>query len=340
MFPPVILIQKGVDQTDQNNVMCHRVRVVFQIVFVFLVLCLSVPRDPMAFAGQNPPVQAGTIRVSSNLVQVPVSVTDTAGNAVKDLKMEDFSVEEDGIPVVIAHLGEPGETRLEMVLAFDVTGSVYDNFDFEEQAATRFLKTVFRTGDAVGILCIGPKPIVVLPRTTSLAAALAGLGQLAPSRGSTAFFDSVITAANILRAKGELSTRRVQIALSDGEDNFSDQRLADAMREVQRSDCIFYAINPGGPSVRLNVVSRRGQDAMEALASQTGGVAFVAEKVQDLGEVYGRIATELQAQYLLTYYAPDQKTDGGFRRITVRVPKRPELRLRARQGYYGKSPAH
>lgn len=313
-----------------------RIRPSFLIIFL---LCLPAPQNPFALPSQGPPAQAGTIRVSSNLVQVPVSVTDASGHPVKDLKMEDFSVEEDGSPVVIAHLGEPGETRLEMVLAFDVTGSVYDNFDFEEQAATRFLKTIFRQGDAVSVLCIGPKPQVVLRRTTSLTAALEGLGQLVPSRGSTAFFDSVITGAQMLKTRVDPETRRVQIALSDGEDNFSDQRLADAIREVQQADCIFYAINPGGPSVKLNVVSRRGQDAMEALAAQTGGAAFVAEKMQDLADVYGRIATELQAQYLLSYYAPDQKTDGGFRRITVRVPKHPDLRVRARQGYYGKSSA-
>jgi hypothetical protein len=47
-----------------------------------------------------------------------------------------------------------------------------------------------------------------------------------------------------------------------------------------------------------------------------------------------QIAAELQAQYLLNYYAPDERADGVFRRITVRVPKRPDLRVRARQGYY------
>jgi hypothetical protein len=36
----------------------------------------------------------------------------------------------------------------------------------------------------------------------------------------------------------------------------------------------------------------------------------------------------------LGYYAPDERTDCAFRRITVRVPKRPDLRVRARQGYY------
>ena len=64
------------------------------------------------------------------------------------------------------------------------------------------------------------------------------------------------------------------------------------------------------------------------------GYAFLAEKLQDLEAIYGRIAVELQSQYLLTYYSPDAKADGSFRRISVRVPGRPELRIRSRQGYY------
>jgi Ca-activated chloride channel family protein len=75
---------------------------------------------------------------------------------------------------------------------------------------------------------------------------------------------------------------------------------------------------------------------METLAAHTGGSAFLADKLQDLTGIYGRIAAELQAQYLLSYYAPDQKADGSFQRIAVRVPKQPELRIRARQGYYAR----
>jgi VWFA-related protein len=273
-------------------------------------------------------------------VQVSVSVTDAAGHAVKDLQLEDFSIEENGSPVTIAHLGEAGETRLEMVLVFDNTGSVFTHFDFDQQAATDFLKTIFRPHDAVAVLCIGSKPEVLLDRTVSLGQALEGLSQLKPALGATAFYDSVIAAAHMLHAPVDPEARRVQIVLSDGEDNLSERHLDDAIREVQQADCIFYSINPGGPSVRFNLVRLRGQQAMEALAEQTGGVAFLADKKEALGEIYGRIATELKAQYLLSYYSPDTKMDGSFRRIGVGVPKRPELRVRARQGYYAtKGPA-
>jgi Ca-activated chloride channel family protein len=221
-----------------------------------------------------------------------------------------------------------------MVLVFDNTGSVFMHFAFDQQAAADFLKTIFRPNDGVAILCIESKPEVLLDRTMSLPDALKSLNQLQPSLGATAFYDTVIAAAHLFHAPTDPATRRVQIVLSDGEDNLSDQHLTDAIREVQQADCVFYSINPGGASVRFNLISQRGQQAMEALADQTGGVAFLADKKEALGEIYGRIAAELKAQYLLSYYPLDTKMDGSFRRIGVTIPKRPEFRVRARQGYY------
>jgi VWFA-related protein len=122
--------------------------------------------------------------------------------------------------------------------------------------------------------------------------------------------------------------------LSDGEDNRSDGTIVDAIREVQRSDAIFYSINPGGHSIRLNEISMKGQQDMKALANETGGTAFVSDQVGDLEGIFGRIATELRAQYLLGYYSSNPRLDGKFRRIAVSIPNRPDLHVHSRQGYY------
>ena len=33
------------------------------------------------------------------------------------------------------------------------------------------------------------------------------------------------------------------------------------LRELQRNDCVYYSINPSGPSVWLNKISQKGQDS-------------------------------------------------------------------------------
>jgi Ca-activated chloride channel family protein len=285
---------------------------------------------------QNPPQdQDQPVRLSSRLVLVPVSASDTAGKPVKDLSVEDFAIEEEGRRQAIASLGEPGKVPVEIALLFDVSASIRGQFAFEQQAAVRFIKEVLKPADAVSVFSIGTTPKVVKPRTTIGEEATTGLMSIAPVQEPTAFFDTVVEAALYLGKTAEAGSRRVLVVISDGEENYSAHyKLNDALRELQKNDCLFYAINPTGASLSLNTISTRGQKIMESMSSETGGKAFVPDKISDLEAVFRQIAEELQAQYLLGYYSTDERVDGGFRKIKVLVPKRPDLRVRARQGYY------
>ena len=52
--------------------------------------------------------------------------------------------------------------------------------------------------------------------------------------------------------------------------------------------------------------------------------------------MFRRIASELRSQYLLQYYSKSEAGSGTFLPIGVQVPKRLNLKVRARQGYYVK----
>jgi len=283
----------------------------------------------------TPEPEAETIRINTNLVAVPVSVTDAEGNPVRNLKTEDFQLEEEGVQQTVQSLGEPGKTPIELALLFDVSRSIRNRFDFERETAGRFLKEILKPGDAVSVFSIGTTPILSVQRTESADSAVAATAAIQPTEDSTAFFDTVVRASHHLNDSSNPGVRRVMVVLSDGEDTNSERfRLGDAKRELQRADALFYAINPSGPSIRLNKISTKGHDGMIALANDTGGVAFLPDKIEDLTKVFNQITSELQAQYLLGYDSSAENNDGKFRRITVRIPKRPELRIRARTGYY------
>jgi Ca-activated chloride channel family protein len=283
----------------------------------------------------TPEPNAETIRINSNLVAVPVSVTDAQGNPVRNLAAEDFLVEEEGSPQVLQALGEPGKTPIELALLFDVSRSVRNRFDFERETAGRFLKEVMKPGDAVSIFSIGTAPKLSVQRTSNVESAIAATAAIQPTEEATAFFDTVVRASQHLHDSSNPGVRRVMVVLSDGEDTNSERfRLVDATRELQRADSLCYAINPSGPSIKLNKISTKGHEGMVTLANVTGGLAFLPDKLEDLTKVFSQITAELQAQYLLGYYSSNEANDGKFRRITVRVPKRAELRIRARQGYY------
>lgn len=307
-----------------NKAIC----LVFLIIGLFLSPNLLSPNLTLAQEQQE------GIRLSSRLILVPVSVSDRLGRPVPDLKAEDFIIEEEGKQQQVITLGEPGKTPIELALLFDVSGSTQGRFKFEQDAATRFVKAVLKPGDAVSVFSVGLIPRTVKERTKSTEEAVQGISSIVSTREPTAFFDSVVQSALYVGKTAEGGSRRVLVIISDGEENHSERHtFKDVLRELQKNDCLFYSINPTGAAIQLNKVSLKAQADMEVMAAQTGGKAFVPDNDEALEAVFRQIAEELQAQYLLGYYLADEPSEAGFKRLSVRVPKRPELRVRARQGY-------
>lgn len=276
-----------------------------------------------------------TIKINSTLVAVPVSVIDATGQPVQNLRAEDFQLEEEGRTQQVVTLDRPGKSPIEIAILFDISGSVFDRFQFQRDAAMRFLREALKPNDAVSIFTIGIKPKLVQSRVVGAKKAVAAAMAITPTKEATSFFDTVVEAARYLNKTAEPGARRVIVAISDGEDMLSaDYRLSDALRELQQSDCLFYSINPSTSAIRLNRISTRGQNDMISLASTTGGAAFLPDKPEDLDKMFHQITGDLQSQYLLSYYSTNDQSDGRYRRINVRVLKRPDFRLRARKGYY------
>jgi Ca-activated chloride channel homolog len=347
--------------------------------FLFLMGCAAIAQTPQQLPPPPPPPKYkpkptptptplrdedyDVVKVSSNLVMVPVSVIDAKGEPVRGLQLNDFHLEEQQRTQTIAQIGNPDEVPLEIALLIDVSGSTNARFNFEKEAAASFLKQVMKPADRATIYLIDRTPVLKLTMANADAAA-SGVHAIEPSvdKGPTAFFDTVVEAAQYLAKKTPAQHRRVILVISDGVDNFSerikkaigetraeqdavgpearqkiyDRAVAEVQREVQRADSVFYSINPAGDTMHLNVITKKGQDGMREIADATGGNAFVPERIDDLEAVFRQIASELRAQYLLEYYSNSPVVDAQFRRITVSVPTHPEVKVRARQGYYPK----
>jgi len=320
----------------------------------------------------EPEVITDVIRTTSNLVMVPVSVTDQTGNAVQGLQVADFRLDEEGKQQEISGLGNPEQVPLAIALLFDISSSVGTKgfFASQQKAAATFLKLVMKPADKAAIFTITGTPNLIQPLSSSDASATKMLTiPAATSSVPTAFYDTVDAAAKYLIDKAPSNYRRVIVVLSDGDDNFSNltrglsladynatvtgqqaaagtrtglqqahqRAVAGVQKTVQQADAIFYSVNPGGPSIKLNQIAMRAERGMESIAETTGGTAFVPDTDQDLERVFRQVAAELRGQYLLQYYADSEKVPAGqFRRIQVNVPARNDVRVRARQGYYSK----
>lgn len=345
--------------------------------FLFAALFVVIPAQAQKIK-QLPPPPAGpvykpkptptpapedfeVVRVSSNLIVVPVSVTDASGQSVLGLQPGDFRIEEDGKVQQVAQLGDPEQVPLDIALLIDVSASVDARFGFEQKAAADFLRQVLRPGDRATIFAIDQTPRLIQPLASAEVAARQ-LMSLTAAKGFTAFFDTLLAAEKYLDRNSSQGRRRVIVTLSDGDDTariynkyqaesrsgnfqlsevqrqiqFVENSRTEVVNEVQRGEVTFYSINPSGNTMHLNPRAARAQQGMERFAAATGGAAFLPSNDAELPAIFKRIASEIRSQYLLQYYTDNKASSSTFRRIKVSTPARTQLRVRAREGYFPK----
>jgi VWFA-related protein len=73
-------------------------------------------------------------------------------------------------------------------------------------------------------------------------------------------------------------------------------------------------------------------EGSESLAADSGG--FTVRNTNDFAKGIARIANESRSYYLIGYNPTDQRRDGRFRKIQVKLAGRKGLQVRARKGYY------
>ncbi len=320
------------------------------------------PPGPRYKPKPTPTPEYEVVRISSNLVVVPVSVTDANGQPVLGLKLSDFHIEEDGRAQEIAQLGDPEQVPLDIALLLDVSASVDARFAFEQKAAADFLRQVLKAGDRATVFAIDQTPRFIQPLSSADVAAQKLL-TVAPGKSFTAFFDSVLAAEKYLDQASSTGRRRVILAISDGDDTarindaftvqsskgnrqlsgmdaqlqFIQRGQTEVLGEVQRAEITFYSINPSGATMHLNVRTARSELGMERIAQATGGAAFIPKSDDELNDIFRRIGSELRSQYLLQYSSNNESAGRAFRRIVVRTPAQRQVHVRAREGYFPKA---
>lgn len=276
------------------------------------------------------------IKLSADLVTVITSVTDGAGNQINDLAQNDFEIYEDNTLQDVAGFYREGQMPLRLIFLFDTSSSIRHRFDFEQRAAAQFFRQVMRPGDQGAIMSVSTDPKLEAQFTSDVDKLVNALANLKPE-GATSLYNAMIEAAKYIRPS---EGRHVMVVLSDGTDTASSATLAQALTEVQKSDAIVYAVHSTGIAPSANVQDLAGEFVLKAMCEDTGGRAFFPpiyqeqkKEVRDLDEIYKRVAAEVRAQFVLTYYSKGGGRPNTFRAVRVAV-KRPGLQVRARRGYY------
>ena len=271
---------------------------------------------------------------------MPVAVHDAAGEAVTDLSAEDFEVYEEGVLQEITYL-DNGDSPFNLTLLLDLSGSTKQDRPAMKAAAHRFLDVV-GPHDRVALHAMANEMLHVISRLSDDRQKLGALIDAIPEvSGGTPLYDvMVLSYANELRQLPD--ERNALIVISDGVDNqlygqltpskISFRQLEKAARELS---ALIYPIlldNPKAEGKKMPRWARKSRDRMESLAAATGGRLFPAHSVQDLDPVYSQVAAELRSVYSLAYRPKNQKFDGRWRSVEVKV-KHPNARVRTRRGY-------
>ncbi len=277
--------------------------------------------------------QAPVFRADVDLVRVLATVRNQAGELVGALQKDDFTVFDNGARQEIAVFERRTELPLSIALLVDTSGSTNKELLYETDSAARFLRALLSEGnpeDAVALYSFNYEVTMQHDFTHNYRSLEARLKTLHGDAG-TALYDAIFLTARDLEPR---QGRKVMVIVTDGGDTVSSKDVHAALEAAQLADAVIYPVvvmpitNDAGRNIG-------GEHALQFMAEGTGGRPFLPSVGSALDKAFSDIVTELRTQYLLAFYPHDAPlTKDPFHKLEVRVG-RPELRVSARNGYYG-----
>ncbi|HEX5431233.1 MAG TPA: VWA domain-containing protein [Bryobacteraceae bacterium] len=319
--------------------------------------------DPKPAAAPQPPIS-----VQVNEVIVPVTVTDMRGRFISDLDKKDFQIFDQGKPQKIRFFSRERNQPVVVGFLMDLSNSSRIHWKNYVDAATNLIWTLLPGNEKYSgyLIGYGTSAEVLVNTTTDPEKLVDKLKDVKPGGGS-ALYDAIYESCTSRKlVKGEpVEPRRVLVVIGDGHDNSSKKTLDQVLELAQRNLVTIY-----GVSTLAYGATSEGDDNLQRLADATGGrveyplqnvykdVAGYLEQPQDAGNfayqvgtggyasalsnsiftAIANIAGEITTQYILRY-VPDipPGSEKQFREINVKVSL-PDVKVRARKGYYPFTP--
>ena len=323
--------------------------------FAALYSCFILP---ISLFAQSLPV----FRATSDVVVVPVTVTDRAGRFVNGLTADEFELTDSGERRPIMQFSTE-RVPVSLGILLDISGSMATDpkaraADDARWADTRraleLLVERLDPRDEVLFAAFADKVGLAVPWTREHQQVTRAFNTLRPG-GFTAMFDAVKLIAPAFQ-RAELP-RKVLLVITDGRDSlvpkirgtpppvfrgatreqqvqseiyYRQKTLRDAavgatQRAVTTSGAAVYAIGMGtGKGAYVDV------ENLELLTANSGGYVEDITDPSDITAAVARICDELQSQYVLAFEPAG--ADGKYHEIAV-THKNRDLRVRARSGY-------
>jgi len=324
---------------------------------------------PAESPGKSAPQQGGMrqrIVARTDLVIVPVTVKNNAGQLIGDLTKDEFRVFADSVEQQVI-LFDSNPFPLSAVVLID--NDLSDKPSAQVQKSLISIAAGFGPNDEVALVTYDAFPNTVADFSPSNDALFTSLKRLelgshsstivddpttegpiingqpqpngtgAPQHGSgryannTALNDAVFAAADMLKSRGR-ERRKIIFLVTDGSNSKRNTHsVEETIHTLLADDVTVYSISVSHSLPIGKAFVQKGADEIQKFAFDTGGDTFVASKQLDLERLYSDVTEEARNEYTLTFSPTDIHKDKDYHTIEVRV-RRPGLNVTAREGYY------
>jgi Ca-activated chloride channel family protein len=295
-------------------------------------------------------------RAATEVVLVPVSVTDANGRFVHGLTSEQFEIWEGGTRRAVNQFSA-ARVPVSLGILLDISGSMMESpearavDDARWRDTRRALEALLARRDPADdiLFAVFNDQMAASPWTQDHRRVLEAFDALRPG-GGTALLQAISQIAPAFRMARH--QRKVLLLISDGNDSqmsaegllppppadigdltahFGDSQrtrrrmiIEGSRNAVRGSDAVLYAIGIGTRSGPVDTT------VLDGLTKETGGYTEALRNPSEIAAAVARICDDLQSQYLLTF--EPGHADGKYHAIRVRT-KDSRWKIRTRAGY-------
>ena len=299
------------------------------------------PQKPAVATPTPDPSQEKPEVINIRRVRLPITVTDKKGQFISGLSANDFMVLEDKVPQKIDSFTSEENNNLPLYVAvlMDTSPSTAGKLKFEQESAKDFIYTVARARKDRVLFATFDDQVTLRQDFTDRVELLDRAVDAVKKTGEkTALYDAIweFCDQKMRSAQG----RRALVVITDGVDTYSRADINDAIDIAQRTETTIFAISTkAGLSstvvgVEAGTVKDKADKELDRLCDETGGAAFFTGDILSLERSFTKISKELRSQYLITYRPTNDKYDGSYRRVEVKLTGgQNNLKLRTKRGY-------
>jgi VWFA-related protein len=268
-----------------------------------------------------------TIRTTSRLVLLDVSVKDASGGFVSGLSRDNFKVYENGKPEDITQFSN-SDVPVTVGIAVDESGSMRPK-RAEVITAALVFNQASNPMDEMFIINFNEKARRGLPDDVLFSDKVqqlrAALWQGNPE-GRTALYDAIEMALNQLEFGRR--DKKTLVVISDGGDNHSQHTQDDVMRDVLRSVATIYTIG-----LYDEDDPEKNEAVLKKLANVSGGVFYHPEKLPEIVPICQQIAKDIRTRYTIGYVPSAEGKAERHIKVVASSPEHPKLLVRTRTNY-------